>query len=168
MTIARAAFAAAAAYMTIASGSASAAVVEAPMDQLVHRQSGLETGPMNREKTCLAEAVYNESGGESAKGRIAVAHVILNRTRSGTFPGSICGVVNQRGQFTYPRGRGIRKGGQQQWSEARAVASLAMQGFFSDVAGKAMFFHSVRVKPHWGGGIRQVTRIGAHVFYAQR
>jgi spore germination cell wall hydrolase CwlJ-like protein len=121
---------------------------------------------MDREKACLAEAVFKEAGGEPVAGRMAVAHVILARTRSGTFPKTVCGVVNQKGQFTYKRGGGIRRGAERQWAEARAVASLALSGVWSDVVKSALYFQSTRVRPSYS--LRQVARIGGHAFYVGR
>ena len=54
---------------------------------------------------CLTEALYFEARGEGRSGQRAVAEVILNRVDSRTFPNSVCGVVHQRGQFTYNKGR---------------------------------------------------------------
>ena len=50
-----------------------------------------DTGPRSE---CLATAVYFEAKGEPLRGQLAVAQVILNRTRSGRFPASVCGVVS--------------------------------------------------------------------------
>ena len=56
------------------------------------------------ELACLAGAIFYESKGEPLAGQLAVAEVIINRTKSGRFPKSICGVVTQRGQFSFVRG----------------------------------------------------------------
>lgn len=119
---------------------------------------------LNNEMNCLAEAVYNESGAEPIQGKMAVARVIINRKESGQFPNSLCGVVNQKGQFTYQRGRGIRKGGEKQWADAKAVARIATKGLFADVAKEALFFHNTRVNPRWRG-MKRIAQIGAHIFY---
>ena len=44
----------------------------------------------------MSQVVYAESCGEPASGKLAVASVILNRTRDGSFPKSISGVINQK------------------------------------------------------------------------
>lgn len=147
--------------------SGTAQAKDGGLDRLVVDQSTVEVGSMSREKACLTEAVYFEAGHEPMEGRVAVAHVILNRTRSGTFPTSVCGVVNQKGQFTYRRGLGARRGDMKGWLEARAVATLALAGRVADVSRDALFFHALRSRPSWGG-VRMVTRIGGHVFYAKR
>jgi SH3-like domain-containing protein len=47
----------------------------------------------------LAAVVKMEAGGESYEGKLAVASVVVNRMRSGAYPGSVSGVVYQAGQF---------------------------------------------------------------------
>lgn len=44
---------------------------------------------------CLAEALYFEARGESARGLFAVGEVILNRVDSARFPDTLCGVIHQ-------------------------------------------------------------------------
>jgi spore germination cell wall hydrolase CwlJ-like protein len=45
---------------------------------------------------CLARNIYYEAGSESIEGKVAVGLVTINRSNSGKFPATICGVVNQR------------------------------------------------------------------------
>lgn len=160
--------AASAALLACAVAVPAAASAETPaLDRMVVDQSASESGAMTREKACLTEAVYYEANSEPMAGRVAVAHVILNRTRSGMFPKSVCGVVNQKGQFTYRHGRGARPGDVKGWIEARAVATLALAGRVADVSREALYFHALRRRPSWSG-VKVVTRIGGHVFYAAR
>ncbi|RST24490.1 hypothetical protein EF908_05010, partial [Streptomyces sp. WAC04770] len=61
-------------------------------------------------------------------GQLAVADVILNRTESGRFPRSVCGVVTQRGQFSFVRGGKLpTPPANGQWKKALAVAQVAMK-----------------------------------------
>jgi N-acetylmuramoyl-L-alanine amidase len=48
----------------------------------------------------LARAVNGEARGESYEGQVAVAAVIINRTRAPEFPKTIAGVIYQPGAFT--------------------------------------------------------------------
>ena len=48
-----------------------------------------------RERRCLATAIYFEARGEPVSGQVAVGQVIMNRVRSPLFPQTICGVVYQ-------------------------------------------------------------------------
>ncbi|MFL6857855.1 MAG: cell wall hydrolase [Allosphingosinicella sp.] len=135
------------------------AVTEAADDQ----PSSPATGP---ELECLAGAVYFEAKGEPLTGQHAVAHVIVNRMHSGRFPSTACGVVKQRGQFSFVRaGRfpPIARASAA-WTRALAVARSALGGHGTSPAGKALFFHARYVAPAWRG-VTRVAAIGNHVFY---
>lgn len=121
--------------------------------------------PADSEQACLATAVYFEAKGEPLKGQLGVAQVILNRTRSGRFPRSVCGVVRQPGQFSFVRGGrlpAIGHGGAQ-WRTAVAIAAVALAGDAPAPAPKALFFHARSVSPGWH--LTRVAAIGNHVFY---
>lgn len=51
------------------------------------------------ETTLLAALIYCEAGAESYEGKLAVGSVVMNRVRSGVYPGSITAVIYQPGQF---------------------------------------------------------------------
>jgi N-acetylmuramoyl-L-alanine amidase len=125
------------------------------------------------ETQCLALAVYWEGKTESRKGQLAIAHTVLNRTRSEHFPSTICGVISQkddtakgRCQFSwYCDGKTDRPQSEDEWAMALDVAQEAMQGGSRDPTGGALFFHSAKVKPNWGGKRKRLMRIGDHIFY---
>lgn len=48
----------------------------------------------------MAKLVYLEARGESYRGQVAVAEVVINRVLSRNFPNTVNGVVYQSGQFT--------------------------------------------------------------------
>ena len=48
----------------------------------------------------LSKLVYAEARGESYKGQVAVAAVVLNRVKSASFPNTISGVIYQSGAFS--------------------------------------------------------------------
>lgn len=52
------------------------------------------------DQAMLAALVECEAGGESYEGQLAVASVIVNRVRSGSFPNTVSGVIYQSGQFS--------------------------------------------------------------------
>ena len=114
---------------------------------------------------CLAGAIYFESKSEPLKGQLAVGHVIANRTKSGKYPSSYCGVVYQRGQFSFVRGRSmphINRSGMQ-WRNAVAVATIVDRALQPSPVGKAVSFHARRVSPGWR--MARVGTLGNHVFY---
>ena len=117
------------------------------------------------ELECLAGAIYFESKSEPLKGQLAVGHVIANRAKSGRFPSSYCGVVYQRGQFSFVRGHSmphIARSGRQ-WQNAVAIAKIVDEHLKPAPMPKALFFHAKRVSPNWH--LARVGAIGNHVFY---
>lgn len=119
---------------------------------------------VDSELTCLAGAVYFESKGEPLSGQLAVAEVILNRTKSGRFPKSICSVVTQRGQFSFVRGGHMPAvANNAMYRTALAVARVAIDDSWDSPAADAMYFHARRVSPGWHRV--QVASIGNQVFY---
>jgi len=130
--------------------------------QLVADYSASETP--DAESECLARAVYFESKGEPLAGQLSVAEVIINRSRSGRFPSSICAVVRQPSQFSFVR-RGYipQPPANGQWRTAVAIARIAMADLADGGAPRALFFHARHVRPGWR--LTRVATVGNHVFY---
>lgn len=123
-----------------------------------------DTGATDGDLTCLAGAIYFEAKGEPLSGQLAVADVILNRTKSGRFPKSVCSVVTQRGQFSFVRGGRIPTiASNPAYRTAVAVARVALADAWNSPAPDAMYFHARRVSPGWR--MVKVAAIGNHVFY---
>ena len=122
--------------------------------------------PGSRELECLAAGIYFESKSEPLAGQLAVGQVIANRANSGRrFPQSYCGVLFQRGQFSFIRGRSwpAVKRSSRQWQNAVAIARIVDQELHSSPVGEALFFHARYVSPRWR--LKRVASIGNHVFY---
>jgi spore germination cell wall hydrolase CwlJ-like protein len=119
----------------------------------------------SRELECLAGAIYFESKSESLTGQLAVGHVIANRTTSGRFPTSYCGVVYQRSQFSFVRGGSMPRISRShlQWKNAVAIAQIVYRKLAPTPVSKALFFHARRVSPRWR--LTRVATLGNHVFY---
>jgi N-acetylmuramoyl-L-alanine amidase len=120
---------------------------------------------MDRELRCLATGIYYEAKGEPLHGQLAVAEVILNRTRSGRFPADVCKVLTQRGQFSFVRGGRLPgvEPTRTAWRTAVAVAQVATRELWESKAGNALFFHARHVSPSWNRA--KVAMLGNHIFY---
>lgn len=119
---------------------------------------------LDDETRCMAGAIYFESRGEPLSGQLAVADVILNRTRSGRFPKSICSVVTQPSQFSFVRGGRVPDIADcAYYRTAIAVARVAMASAWESPAAGALFFHARRVSPGWHR--IKIAAIGNQVFY---
>lgn len=120
---------------------------------------------LDEQTRCLAGAVYFEAKGESLAGQLAVARVIVNRMQSGRFAPTLCGVVYQRGQFSFVRGGAMPAIATQghAWSEAVAISQIALADAWKNPAEGALFFHARSVSPGWNRA--RIARIDNHVFY---
>jgi len=125
---------------------------------------GPEAG--SRELECLATGIYFEAKSEPLAGQLAVGQVIANRAQSGgRFPSSYCGVLFQRGQFSFVHGRSLPSAprASRQWQTAVAMAKIVDQDLKESAVGNALFFHARYVSPGWH--LKRVASIGNHVFY---
>ena len=114
---------------------------------------------------CVATTVFYESKGEPLAGQLAVANVVINRAKSGRFASDVCGVVKQRGQFSFVR-RGVLPtvdADNRLYRTALAVAKVAMAEAWRSPAPNALFFNGRRVG--LPGRLTKVALIGNHVFY---
>src|SRR3954452_5209103 len=120
----------------------------------------------SHELDCLATGIYFESKSEPLAGQLAVGKVIANRTQSGgRFPGTYCGVLFQRGQFSFVHGRSLPSvsHSNKQWQTAVAIAKIVHQDLKESAVGDALYFHARYVAPGWR--MKRVASIGNHVFY---
>ena len=147
--------------------------VEEADDSEIDRDADLATmvaqlsssDPGDRQLECLAAGIYFESKSEPLAGQLAVGDVIANRAESGRFADTYCGVLFQRGQFSFVRGHSwphINKQGRQ-WKTAVAIAKIVDQDLKDSAAEGALFFHARRVHPGWHK--KRVASIGNHVFF---
>lgn len=135
----------------------------ASLEDAVAAHHGLSAA--DEAERCLAGAIFFESKGEPLSGQLAVAQVVMNRTKSGRFASDVCGVVKQRGQFSFVRGGVIPAvdEGRAAWRTAVAVAKVALAEAWDGVAPKALYFHAKAVGVR--NGMTRVASIGNHVFF---
>ncbi len=136
----------------------------------------IEIDDFERDRHCLATAVYFEARGESEEGQRAVAQVVLNRVLDSRYPSTVCGVVFQnqnwrnRCQFSFAcDGRPERINDKSSWAVALKVAEDALDGdYFDDQIGEATHYHATYVRPRWSRHLRKIERVGTHIFYQLR
>ena len=123
------------------------------------------TDPGSRELECLAAGIYFESKSEPLAGQLAVGQVIANRAESGRFASTYCGVLFQRGQFSFVRGRSwpAVSRSSRQWQTAVAVARIVDQDLHESQFPRALFFNAKMVNPRWR--LTRVGSVGNHNFY---
>jgi spore germination cell wall hydrolase CwlJ-like protein len=136
------------------------------LDELVNTHAG--TYVPDSERECLAGAVYFEARGESLKGQLAVADVVLNRVASKKYPSTICEVVNQPYQFSFVvKGRWPKANkASEAWKKAVAIAHISANDLAKEIPSEVLWYHATYVSPGWGKRLNRVTQVGTHIFYS--
>ena len=106
---------------------------------------------------CLANAVYFEARGESVRGQIAVAQVVMNRVFSPFYPNDVCGVVYQNSgrhlacQFTFAcDGIPDIVTEPDAWERAKRIAHDMLDGkLWMPEVSKSTHYHAYWVHPSW-------------------
>jgi hypothetical protein len=137
---------------------------------------GLDEKSRAKSEKCLAEAIYFEARGEAVHGQMAVAQVILNRTFSGKYPNTVCGVVYQNAhrhlacQFTFAcDGIPDRIREPDMWERAKVIAAEMLDGkLWLPEVGKATHYHAYWVRPGWVREMTKLQKLGVHTFYRPR
>jgi spore germination cell wall hydrolase CwlJ-like protein len=118
------------------------------------------------ERECLARAMYFESNRSSDDGMLAVGTVVMNRTESGKYPRSICGVVGQRVQFA----PGVLTKQMADSGKPRAlrVADQVLAGKrYAGMAKNVYFFHTAGYTYPYSN-MHYVAVAGGNAFYEKR
>lgn len=105
----------------------------------------------------LAALIQCEAGGESYEGKLAVASVVMNRVRSGAYPGSIHGVIYASGQFTPAMNGKVNK-----VYESGKISQSCIQAAEEALAGTSNVGDLTHFRRNNG---RDGLVIGNHVFY---
>jgi N-acetylmuramoyl-L-alanine amidase len=129
----------------------------------------------------FAKTIYGEARGTSYEGKIAVAHVVLNRARRGGWwtqnddgipNDTIAAACIDPRQFSCwntsdPNLRKIAlvQRGDRIFQECEFIAIGAILGHHPDPTNGSCHYHGVHVLPTWAEGHTSVGTIGAHMFY---
>lgn len=140
---------------TGAAGAGAGAGNQAPAKRPVHT-----AGISDNDLKLMANAVYGESRGEPYEGQVAVAAVILNRTRHPDFPKTPSGVIFEPLAFT-----AVADG--QIWLTPNETAKKAVQDALNGwdpTGGCTYYFNPETATSKWIWSRPQVKRIGKHIF----
>ena len=129
-----------------------------------------------KSEKCLTETIYFEARGEAVRGQIAVAQVVMNRTFSGFYPNTVCGVVYQNKhrhlacQFTFACDNVadvVRE--PDMWDRARKISKAMLDGqLWLPEVGKSTHYHAYWVHPSWVSEMKKMYKFGVHTFYRPR
>lgn len=136
----------------------------------------------NGDRFCIAQNIYFEAANQSFAGKLAVANVVMNRTKDTQFPSLPCDVVYQaymetdwkgdyrpikhKCQFSwYCDGKSDTPTDSDTWMNALYIADLALSGLYPDITEGSLWYHADFVLPYWSEHLELVTTIDNHLFY---
>ena len=143
----------------------------------------------DKEVTCMAKNIFFEAAVESTAGKLAVAHVTLNRVDSQWFPNSVCEVVYDGLHYTHSSGKQFPvrdrcqfswycdgKGddpreGSKLWEDSQELAKyvLLRQEELPDITDGALHYHASYIDaPIWAKRKKITTKIDTHIFYRSK
>ena len=142
-------------------GKVGAATAAALGVTLSSTASASATASVSSDQYLLARLVYAEARGESYKGKVAVAAVVLNRVRSSSFPNTVSGVIYQKNAFESVSNGSINKTPD---SDCLRAAREAMNGW--DPTGGCLYFYNAAQvsSDSWIRSRTVKTVIGNHSF----
>lgn len=119
------------------------------------------------EVRCLASAMYHEARSQPVEGQIAIAEVVIARSKDDRWKGNLCHTITMRRQFSFVRGgRAPRIPDADAASQMERLARDVLAGRVSSRAKGSLYFHASYVAPAWRHSLTQRARIQSHIFYA--
>lgn len=141
-------------------GADTAAALGVTLSESDSVRSSSAAGIVSADHRLLSKLVYAEARGESYKGQVAVAAVVLNRVASSEFPGTISGVIYQSGAFSCVSNGSINN--TPDTSSIRAALD-ALNGW-DPTGGCVYFYNPDKTDDKWIRTRTVVTVIGNHHF----
>ncbi len=128
-------------------------------------------GDPAKEMEILALNMYHEARGEGRTAMQMVGEVTLNRVASGEYPDTICGVVYQKGQFSWVTKKDHTPYEKEAWETALEIAhdllnqDIGNLYIFDNGATHFANLEVLRNPPRWTRTFDKVTKVGSHTFY---
>ena len=134
------------------------------------------------DRYCMAQNIYFEAANQSFAGKLAVAHVVINRMEDLQFPNTVCSVIYQAKTYTNWKGNEVPIRNQCQfswycdgksdepvdsktWIKSLYIADLALTGEYKDITEGSLWYHADYILPYWADQLEYVTQIDDHIFY---
>ena len=142
----------------------------------------LKASDANNDIYCMAQNIYFEAGNQPLAGKVAVAQVVVNRTRHPNYPTTACDVIYQAKWKKNWKGNMVPIRNQCQfswfcdgksddpvdsptWMLSLHVARDVIQGAYGDITEGSTHYHADSVHPYWADSLNQTVIINNHIFY---
>jgi spore germination cell wall hydrolase CwlJ-like protein len=117
---------------------------------------------------CLALNVYFEARGEEPDAQRMIAEVVMERVYTDGYPKTVCGVVWQKGQFSWTNdGKSDRPKDTVAWLQAQIVANEVLL-YGGEFRTGATHYATRDAHPYWAKDMQIVGMYGNHIFYVEK
>ena len=141
-------------------GPATAAALGVTLTSGGSAAAASSTAIVSADHRLLAKLVYAEARGESYKGQVAVAAVVLNRVASPEFPNTISGVIYQSGAFSC-----VDNGSINNTPDSSCIkAALDALNGWDPTGGCLYYYNPAKTNDQWIRTRTVTTVIGRHHF----
>ena len=141
-------------------GPATAAALGVTLSSSGSSSSSSSATIISADHRLLSKLVYAEARGESYKGQVAVAAVVLNRVESSSFPNTISGVIYQSGAFSC-----VSNGSINNTPDSTAIrAALDALNGWDPTGGCLYYYNPSATSDEWIRTRTVKTVIGNHYF----
>ena len=138
--------------------------MEAKLDDIIQTRDIVKYTTQDRD--CLTKNIYYEAGVENTKGKYAVAHVTVNRLKTGRWGNTVCKVVYSKKQFSWTAQEKLPKPNPKLWAESQAVADNVLNGARVRGLQQSLYYHAEYIRaPRWADPRHEAGQIGQHIFY---
>ena len=141
-------------------GPATAAALGVTLTSSSSASASSSASIISADHRLLAKLVYAEARGESYKGQVAVAAVVLNRVASSEFPNTISGVIYQKNAFSCVDNGSINSTPDQ----SSIKAALDALNGWDPTGGCLYFYNPKKTNDKWIRTRTVTTVIGNHHF----
>ena len=139
-------------------------IMEEKLDDIIQTKYAVKYTPKDVE--CLTKNIYYEARGEDKTGKYAVAHVTLNRMKTGKWGNDVCKVVYAKKQFSWTFQKKLPKPDKEVLAQSRDIAVEVLEGARVRGLENSMFYHADYIRqPKWAKPSEHVLTIGRHLFY---
>lgn len=114
---------------------------------------------------CLAMTIFREGRSEPIKAQYSIAEVVHNRSKHPDYPDTYCGVVKQKGQFSWYKGSNSLKPPKYEkeaWDESVKVARNFYTNKTNYTKG-SLYFNHKKLGVRFNKTLK--VKIGQHVFF---
>ncbi len=145
--------------------TAESIVLDDGINKALYKEAVATSAKLDQHVECLAKVIVHEAGNQPRTGQLAVAQLVMNRVGKPKFGDTVCGVINQRGQFFQTASYNPRRD-TPRWANAVEIARQAIAGDGEQVVPGAYFYHAVHQPPNRFFRTRErISMVGDHVFY---